>query len=112
MADENWQQVRKIFDDALRRQPEERTRFVNEVCGGDKTLLAEVESLLASLDSAESFMETPAVAKVADVIEAEQKNSKAGKCFGHYEIIRTNRRGRNGRSLSRARPKTQPARRA
>jgi serine/threonine protein kinase len=32
-------------------------------------------------------METPAVAKVADVIEAEQKKLETGKRFGHYEII-------------------------
>ncbi len=61
MADEKWQKVREIFDSALRRQPEERRKFINQACGGDKTLLAEVESLLSSLDSAESFMETPAV---------------------------------------------------
>lgn len=87
MADENWQQVRKIFDDALRQKPEERARFVNEVCRSDKILLAEVESLLSSLGSAESFMETPAVANVADVIEAETRKLEKGKCFGHYEII-------------------------
>jgi hypothetical protein len=83
MADKNWQKVREIFDDALRRQPEERRRFVKKACGGDKTLLAEVESLLLSLGSAESFMETPAVAKVADAIEAETKKLETGKCFGH-----------------------------
>ncbi len=87
MADENWLQVRKIFDDALRCQPEERARFVNEVCGGDKTLFREVASLLASLDRAESFLETPAVSKVADVIEVETKKLETGKRFGHYEII-------------------------
>jgi serine/threonine-protein kinase len=88
MADKNWQKVRKVFDSALRRKPEERRKFVIETCGGDKTLLAEVESLLSSLGSAESFMETPAVAKVADVIEAETRKLERGKCFGHYEIIR------------------------
>ena len=87
MADEKWQKVREIFDSALRRKPEERRRFVNEACGDDKILLAEVESLLSSLGSADSFMETPAVAKVADVIEAETKKLERGKCFGHYEII-------------------------
>ncbi len=87
MADEKWQKVREIFDSALRRQPGERRRFVKQVCGDDKTLLTEVESLLSSLDSAESFMETPAVAKVAGVIAAETKKLEAGKCFGHYEII-------------------------
>ena len=75
------------FDDALRQKPEERRKFVNEVCGNDKTLLREVESLLLSLDSAESFMEIPAVAKVADVIEPETKKLKRGTCFAHYEII-------------------------
>jgi serine/threonine-protein kinase len=87
MADEKWQKVREIFDSALRQKPDVRRRFVNDVCGDDKTLFAEVESLLSSLDNAESFMETPAVAEVADVIEAEQKRLEAGKRFGHYEII-------------------------
>jgi len=87
MADDSWQKVREIFDSALRRRPEERRRFVKEVCGDEKNLLAEVESLLSSHDSAESFMETPAIAKVADAIEAETKKLEIGKCFGRYEII-------------------------
>ncbi len=87
MADEKWQKVREVFDSALRRQPDERRMFVNEACGQDKTLLAEVESLLSSLDSAEGFMETPAVAEVAHMIEIETKKLEAGKLFGHYEII-------------------------
>ena len=87
MADEKWQKVREIFNSAVRRQPAERRRFVRQACGDDKTLLAEVESLLMSLESAGSFMETPAVAKVADAIEAETKKLEAGKCFGHYEIV-------------------------
>jgi serine/threonine protein kinase/Tfp pilus assembly protein PilF len=88
MADEKWQKVREIFDSALSRQPEERQKFVNEACGEDKILLAEVESLLSSHDSAESFMETPAVAEVAHMIEIEIKKLEAGKRFGHYEIIK------------------------
>jgi len=87
MDDDNWQKVREIFDSALRRQPVERRRFVKKACGVDKTLLAEVESLLSSLDSADSFMETPAAAKVAGVFGAKTKKLEPGKCFGHYEII-------------------------
>ncbi len=87
MADEKWQKVREIFDAALRQKPDERRRFINEACGNDKTLLAEVESLLSSLGSAESFMETPAIANVVDVIKAEQNKLATGKCFGHYEIV-------------------------
>ncbi|MEP7148785.1 MAG: serine/threonine-protein kinase, partial [Acidobacteriota bacterium] len=86
MTEGNWLKVREIFDSALRRPSEERRKFVLEACGKDKTLLAEVESLLSSHDGAESFLETPAVAGVADVIEAEHK-LETGKRFGHYEII-------------------------
>src|SRR5687767_9100263 len=87
MADAKWQKVREIFDSALRHRPDERRRFVNDVCGDDKNLLAEVESLLSSHDSAESFMETPAVAKVAHMIEVENKRLETGNCLGNYEII-------------------------
>ncbi len=83
MADDNWQKVREIFDSALQHKPVERRKFVHEACGVDKTLIAEVESLLSSLDSAESFMETPAVVKVAGAIEAETEKLKTGKCLGH-----------------------------
>ncbi len=87
MADDNWQKVREIFDSALRRKAEERREFVSEACGDDETLRAEVESLLSSLESADSFLETPAVVKVADVIEVETRTLERGTCFGHYEII-------------------------
>jgi serine/threonine protein kinase/Tfp pilus assembly protein PilF len=86
--DDKWQKVREIFDAALRRPPGERRQFISASCGDDKELLAEVESLLASLDSAESFLETPAVAEVADLIETKTKKLDAGKTFGHYEIIK------------------------
>jgi hypothetical protein len=35
MADEKWQQVREIFETALRQKPAERRRFVHEACGED-----------------------------------------------------------------------------
>jgi len=85
MSDAEWQQAKRIFDDALRQKPEARARFVSEVCGDDKTLFREVESLLSSLDSAGSFLETPAIAKFAHTIET--RKLEPGKCFGHYEII-------------------------
>jgi len=87
MADERWQKVRGVFDSALRQKSGERRRFVSEACGDDKLLLVEVESLLSSLDGAESFMETPAVAGVARVIAAETKHLERGQPLGHYEII-------------------------
>lgn len=87
LPDEKWQKVREIFEAAIRCRPEDRQKLINEACGEDKSVRGEVESLLSSHDSADSFMETPAIAKVAAVIEAEKKLD-SGKRFGHYEIIK------------------------
>jgi serine/threonine protein kinase len=86
MPDEKWQKVREVFDSALRRKPEERRKFVREACGGDEILEAEVESLLASHDSADSFLETPAVARVAGEILPKQAQFASGRRLGHYSI--------------------------
>ena len=87
MTNENWQQVREIFDGALRQKSERREGFVNQACGGDEILLAEVESLLASFDSAEDFLETPAIAEVADQLLTESRQFSNGQLLGRYEII-------------------------
>ena len=87
MADENWQKVREVFDAALRQKPEERQNYLNEACGDDKDLLAEVGSLFSSFDKSDDFMEMPAVAHVADIIESDTKTLETGTRFGHYEII-------------------------
>ena len=87
MADANWQKVREVFDAALQQQPEERTSYLKEVCGDNKGLLTEVESLFASLEQSDEFLETPAVAHVADLIEPAAKSLPPGTRFGHYEVI-------------------------
>ncbi len=87
MTDRNWLKIKEIFDSALRHPAEERQSFVSEACGDDKTLLSEVDSLLSSLGTAESFMETPAVAKVAEVIESETEPLEKGQNLAHYQII-------------------------
>jgi serine/threonine protein kinase len=86
--DDKWRRVREIFDAAIRRPPEERRRFVAEACGGDESLRAEVESLFSSLDEADSFLETPAVGQVADMIEPATVKLEKGRFLGHYEIVR------------------------
>jgi serine/threonine-protein kinase len=87
MAHENWQQVKEIFADALRQTPEMRPEFLDSACRDDKNLRREVESLLTSFDSAESFMETPAVGEMPDVSETGAHRLESGTRFGHYEII-------------------------
>ncbi len=87
MSDKSWEKAKEIFGDALKLAPADRLRFLDGVCAGDDETRREVESLFASYDDAESFMENPAVGEVAEVIAAEKNKLESGKCFGHYEII-------------------------
>jgi hypothetical protein len=83
-----WQQVKKIFDAALKLAPDERGKFLDETCDEDKTLRREVEKLLASFENAKSFMEKPAAAEVASLIVEPTENLVSGQQISHYEIIR------------------------
>jgi serine/threonine-protein kinase len=87
MSNGNWKKAKEVFGDALEVAPKNRAVFLDKACAEDESLRREVESLLSSHDSAESFMETPAVAKVAGMIEAETKHLEGGQSLGHYEII-------------------------
>jgi serine/threonine-protein kinase len=88
MADTDWQKVREVFDAAIRQNPEARQGYVKKACGDDTDLLAEVESLFSSFNESDEFLETPAVAHVADLIESGTKVLETGTRFAHYEIIR------------------------
>jgi len=59
MNPERWQEVDKLFEQALDHQPEMRGVFLDEACQGDAALRREVESLLASDRQAENFLESP-----------------------------------------------------
>jgi serine/threonine protein kinase/Tfp pilus assembly protein PilF/TolB-like protein len=83
---ENWQQVKKIFDDALQLAPAERIEYARKECGDDRELLAEVEALLASHENANSFLENPVFEKIADSSQV-RKGINAGETLGPYEII-------------------------
>ncbi len=88
MSDAKWEKVREIFDEALLLDPGERALFVEGKCDGDGDLVKEVESLLASHDSAESFLESPAVPKTADADSVNHPVLSSGQQLGHYEIVR------------------------
>jgi serine/threonine-protein kinase len=88
MTDPKWQQVKKVFDGALRQKPEDRAGFVEDACGNNKSLLREIESLLLSHDEADGFMESPAIAQIPGALPGGTKQLEAGTSLGHYEIIK------------------------
>src|SRR5262245_19259454 len=87
MKPERWRQIDQLLEAALERQPEERAAFLADACAGDDSLRLEVESLLRTDEAADSFIEKPAVALVADVIAEQQVQAMAGQRIGHYKIL-------------------------
>ena len=46
VSPEEFRRLRDIFESALDRPPAERARLIEDACGGDAALIAEVERML------------------------------------------------------------------
>src|SRR6476646_3798181 len=86
MKAERWQQVNDLFQSAAERAPEERASFLDEGCHGDEGLRREVESLLASYEKAENFIESPAFEVAPELLTNDRPGALVGKVIGHYRI--------------------------
>jgi serine/threonine protein kinase/Flp pilus assembly protein TadD len=65
--------------------PGERERYLAEACGGDKSLRADVESLLAADAGARGFLEAPAAALMATV--DVPMTERPGTVIGPYKLL-------------------------
>lgn len=81
---EKWEQVKELFALALERDREDRSSFLREACAGDDSLRSEIESLLASFDGADTFLED---CPAADLLSG-QSRGVTGKRIGAYRILR------------------------
>jgi serine/threonine-protein kinase len=86
MTSERWQQIERLYHDALELAPEYRLAFLDQACAGDDELRREVESLLASHDEAASFIEKSPEDVAAGMLAEEQAHSVIGRTLGHYRI--------------------------
>ena len=82
-----WQQVKEIFDAALKLALNQRGLFLDKSCGNDAELRREAEKLLASFENAESFMEQPAAREVANLIVEGNAKLKNGQTIARDGII-------------------------
>ncbi|HEY6363028.1 MAG TPA: serine/threonine-protein kinase [Vicinamibacterales bacterium] len=69
MNPERWRRIERIFHSALERPSREREAFLEQECRGDDDLRREVQSLLDRAASAEGFLNGPAAAAAAQMIE-------------------------------------------
>src|SRR6516164_9667146 len=86
MTSERWQQVNELFQLVAERTPEERTTFLQTACQGDEGLRREVESLIASYERAENFIESPAFEVVPELLTNDQTSAIIGELIAHYRI--------------------------
>jgi hypothetical protein len=64
MSPEQWARLKELFRVAFEYDPTRRAAYLDEACADDTTLRAEIESLLASHDHAENFIESLRVRSV------------------------------------------------
>jgi serine/threonine-protein kinase len=75
----NWARVKEIFAACYELQPHERTRVLNEACGGDQDLQTEVQSLIAAYEESGTFLDHPPITASHAILP--------GVRLGPYQVI-------------------------
>jgi hypothetical protein len=84
---QRWKQIDSLFSEALKLGPDERSVFLEEVCGKDFDLRKEVEALLSSDRLADSSIER-SPGELAGALLAERKERFSnGQSIGPYKIL-------------------------
>src|SRR5687767_1344052 len=99
MTPERWRQVEEIFQTALDLHPEERARYVSQVCATDNDLKRNVEVLLSQHDSAGDLLDQSIYGQTdQSVLESfiDEKDPMLGRRLGAYRIEREIGRGGMG----------------
>ena len=92
MNAERWRRIEEIYYAALECAANERGAFLESACGGDETLRADVERLIAAQDKAGDFLVAPAwkvaaSALVAATTKEDRTMSLVGRHIATYEIL-------------------------
>ncbi|MHC4140310.1 MAG: tetratricopeptide repeat protein [Planctomycetota bacterium] len=81
MADKSWHQVKGIVAEVLDRAPAERQMFIDEACGDDAALRAQVGELLGLEEKADAWFGAPTASIAGPAATAEGVRQ-----IGRYEI--------------------------
>ena len=107
---DRMRRVEAVLDAAITREPTQWPALLDEACSGDPELRCEVEALLARLDAAERFLDSPpgaaAAALLAEARELEEgyaEKPREGQRIGAYRILRELGRGGMSRVFLAAR---------
>ncbi len=86
MDSDRWRRVRELFDAAADLRPSDRASFLDEACGGDALLRAEVESLLLQDLPAPGAL-TDIVVEAAAQAARDEAGTSIGRRIGPYRIV-------------------------
>src|SRR5687767_14477028 len=84
-SSERWQKIESIFEKALSLSREERDRYLDESCGDDPELRAELQRLLDANEEAGEFLERLDVTAAAKLLDT---TSTAPGYLGRYKVVR------------------------
>jgi len=88
MSNDAWDRVVRIFAEARALPPDQRSAFLAEACGPDDAARRDVLGLLVADDSAGSFMEQPALDRLAAAVAFEGWRLQPGEHIGAYTVVR------------------------
>lgn len=96
MPNRNLSQVESIFHAALDLPVADRSAYLQQACNGDEELLAEVSSLLSSVENSNGFIDQSVFAAGFDILLDTSQQSLIGESIGCYTIIAPLGRGGMG----------------
>ncbi len=89
MTPERYQQIGRLYQDAVSLEPQRRGVFLQAACAEDEALRQAVEKLLAADEQAEAqdFIAEPARAVAAEMLAQERSQQLVGRSLSHYQIL-------------------------
>lgn len=84
---ESWKRIKEIFQSAQELSPAERSEFLDQACGDDKSIREEVEAMLTADASNDDFLTIPAYEFAAEMLANEETEFSAGQKVGRYTIL-------------------------
>lgn len=84
---ERWRLLDELFSEAVGLEPGDRAKYLDDRCGSDPELRAEVESLLRSADEAPEFLDRAIMNAVREAAEEPAPALEAEAQLAQYRIL-------------------------
>ncbi|MGC2234777.1 MAG: protein kinase [Pyrinomonadaceae bacterium] len=89
VKENNWEQVKNIFQAVIEHAPPEREQFLSDACRSDANLYNEIRELLDYYEEDDSFLDRAAIGQVAELFSVSREKIKPGENLGRYKIKST-----------------------